>query len=386
MAFITSSADRARIAYGLEPSLGTPPAPLDLKELRLTSSDLTAEKETAVSQELDASRNVRDLIETAASNGGSIEIEQSIQTYDDFIEAALAGTFSPYVNAIDLSLVALTGAVTHVGVAGFTDAVVGQYLYFGGFVNPGNNGWKEVLTVIDPDNITIPLAGLVDEALVTASARGKTASNGVVLRSFSVEQYFGDIDLAQLFLGQRVGTWSLSVEAGSIVTGSFALIGTETQTQTGQFANTITPPPSTPVLGATANVGQIEHDGAVLTSAIQSITFELDNGLRAQTAVGEKFAIGIAMGKSNITGSIVAYFSEWALYDQFLAHDNVQLAFDFFDNDNNRMRLFFPRVKFATADTAPSQGTNTDVLQNLDFQAILDPATGIQMQVDTTEI
>lgn len=384
MAFITSSADRARIAYAPETVLGTPPVPLDVTELRLTSSDITAQKETEVSQELDASRNVRDLIETSASNGGSIEIEQSVNTYDDFIEAGLAGTFTTIVNAVDLSLVAATGVVTHVGIAGFTDAVAGQFLYIDGFVNPGNNGWKEVLSVIDPDNITIPLAGLIDEALVTATAKGKSVSNGVQLRSFSVEQYYGDVDQAQLFLGQRVGTWALSVEAGAIVTGSFGLTGTETQTQATSFANIVTPPPATPVLGATANVGQIEHNGVVLSTAVQSVNFELDNGLRAQTAVGEKFAIGIAMGKSNITGSMVVYFNDWALYDEFLDHDNVSIAFDFVDNDSNRMRLYFPRVKFATADTAPSQGTNTDVLQSMDFQAIFDPVTGIQMQVDTT--
>lgn len=392
-----ADSNRVRLSYIKESVFGVAEADPVMQKLRLTSSDFAANKQTAVSDELRDDRQTGDLIETAFDSGGSFNIEMSLGgTYDDFIEGAMASTFSSALpsTATTINVVATTKTITD-GVTGahFANVEVGQWVKLGGFVTAAipNNTWFKVASITNTSEIVVedPLA-LLEDATGTGveTAEGKTIINGTDKSSFMVEQAFTDIEAYQLFLGQRVGTWGMNVESGAILTGSFSLQGTEVQTDetdpaswlgTGSYANATT----TPVLNATSNVGTIDKDGVALATAVQSLDVELDNALRNQSAIGSKFPIGIGYGRVTISGTVSAYFENMDLYDEMLNHTNVSMSFKFVDAEGNGMHLEFPRVKFAaSAPSAP--GIDQDVMEDLEWQAIVDSTGTFMMRVDLT--
>jgi len=392
-----ADSNRVRLSYVKEVTFGTLVANPAMQILRLTSSDFAANKQTAVSDELRFDRQTGDLIETAFDSGGSLNIEMSLgDTYDDLIESAMASTFSTAlpVTQTQLNIVASTGLITDAGTTGhFTNAAPGQWILLAGFAtNVTNNGWFKILTaptvntvtVDDPMNLLVNETGNGDE-----TARGKTIVNGVAKSSMMVEQAFTDIGAFQLFRGQRVGTWSLNVESGAILTGSFGFQGTQVDIDeqtpptdpTWLGSGSYLPATTSAVLNATSNVGTIVKNGSALATAVQSLSVDVDNSLRNQNAIGSKFPIGIGYGRLSISGTVSAYFQDMTLYNQMLNHDDVSMEFNFIDGAGNALHLEFPRVKFAASAPAPS-GIDQDVMEDLDWQAIVDTTGTYMMRVD----
>jgi hypothetical protein len=395
-----ADSNRVRLSYVKEATFGTAVTNPALQILRLTSSDFAANKQTAVSDELRYDRMTGDLIETAFDSGGSFNIEMSLgdsyDTADGFIEGAMCADFSTVLPpaAGTLDIVAATKTITDAATSGqFTNVEVGQWVLFGGFVAAGNNGWFKVASITSVEIIVVEDPGAV---LVNASgtgvetARGKSVINGTDDPSFMIEQAFTDVELYQLFLGQRVGTWAMNVESGSILTGSFGFQGTEVQTDTVDPASWLgsgsyPAATTTGVLNATSNVGTIVKDGVALSTAIQSFDMELDNALRNQNAIGSKYPIGIGYGRVTISGTLSAYFEDMTLYDEMIAHSDVSLEFNFVDTAGNAMHLEFPKVKFAASAPSPG-GIDQDVIEDLEWQAIVDDAGTFMMRVDVANI
>lgn len=397
MALEFSDSNLGRIGYEREVEFGVLNSPFDEQIARVTSSSLAANKETVTSDELRSDRMVGDLIETAFTSGGDLGMEFSLGgTWDDFLESLICGTYAGSVSL--LGNVAVTAATQNVADAGaggtvFANAVVGQSIYITGMTNEGNNGWHQITGLVDSDSVTVAtLVGtLTDETTASGSATiaGKMLKNpsdpaNIVKRSYNLEQYFTDVDIAQLLLGQRLGTASLSTASNSIVNGSWTFLGTSVQVQEalGDFADTTVAPTCTDVVGATSNVAKIVIDGVQSTCLVQMVDLNVDNNLRAQNAIGSKFPCGIGYGRQMITGSITVYFQDLTTYNMFLNHEDASLVWAYVDNDGNALQITLPRVKFAT-DTPSLDGIDTDVVENMDFQAIEsgDCATGNQYQI-----
>ena len=398
-----ADSNRVRLSFIKETTFGTAVVNPALQILRLTSSDFAANKLTAVSDELRFDRMTGDLIETAFDSGGTFNVEMSLgDSYDKdegLIEGAMCADFSTVLPSalVDIGCTAGTDELTFTDEATgshFTNAVLGQWIYVGGFtVNSTNNGWWKIKTLTSADVIVcydLNNIGVTEAGAGVTYARGKSVINGTDKPSFMIEQAFTDIEAYQLFLGQRVGTWALSVESGAILSGSFGFQGTEVQTDTVDPASWLgsgsyPAATTTGVLNATSNVGTIVKDGVALSTAIQSFDVELDNSLRNQNAVGSKYPIGIGYGRVTISGTLSAYFEDMSLYDDMLNHADVALEFDFTDTAGNAMHLEFPRVKFASsAPSAP--GIDQDVIEDLEWQAIVDTTGSFMMRVDIANI
>jgi len=400
-----ADSNRVRLSYVKEVTFGTEVVNPAMQILRLTSSDFAANKQTAVSDELRFDRQTGDLIEVAFDSGGTLNIEMSLGgTYDDLIEAAMANPFSAELplTPTTLGIVAGTpaggGTITDsVAGAHFTNAVLGQWILLAGFAtNADNNNWFKVngltsvdeITVADPHGLLVTESGDADE-----TARGKSITNGIIKSSLQVEQAFTDIEAYQLFSGQRVGTWAMNVESGAILTGSFGFQGTSVDTDDVGTDGTpgddpkwlgsgsYLPATTSSVLNATSNVGLIVKDGVQLSTAVQSLDVELDNALRNQQAIGNKFPIGIGYGRVTISGTVSAYFEDMSLYNDMLNHNSVSMEFSFIDAAGNSMHLEFPRVKFASSGPS-APGIDQDVIEDIEWQAIVSDDGTYMMRVD----
>jgi hypothetical protein len=224
----------------------------------------------------------------------------------------------------------------------------------------------------------------------TSSIKGSMLRNpgsvdDITAQSFSLETSFNDVDKTFLMDGMRVGTWSLDVSTGSIVTGTMAFEGKETSPltseQLGAAPYDVLETTATEVMNATTNVGDITKNGEVLASAVQSITIEGDASLRQQMAVGSKFARGIGTGRFNLTGTLTAYFETLEMYQHFIDHDTISLGFDFTDQDQNVYYFTIPALKI-TSDPISPTGIDEDVTEEMEWSAFRDAATQCMMQVD----
>jgi len=138
---------------------------------------------------------------------------------------------------------------------------------------------------------------------------------------------------------------------------------------------------ATEVMNSTTNVGNLTKNGAVLSTAVQSITLEGDASLRSQNAVGSKYARGIGTGRFQLTGTITAYFETLELYNHFLDHDTISIGFDFNDLDGNVYFYTIPALKL-TADPISPTGIDEDIMEELEWSALRDPQTACQLQID----
>ena len=88
-----AESEGAQIAYVSEVSAGTTPDAPEFKVIRFNSEDIRSEKQTIVSNEIRADKNVTDVISTGYSISGGFTSEFSYQTFDDFMAFALRGTW-----------------------------------------------------------------------------------------------------------------------------------------------------------------------------------------------------------------------------------------------------------------------------------------------------
>lgn len=217
--------------WAVTPSTGTPKT----RELRLTGSSLTGNKDTVSSNEIRADRMIAAIIEVGASTDGDIEGEFSAGTHDAFTQAFLLGTWS---KAIEFDK--FTGAIVS-----FTDTdeitiaggdyrnyfSVGQKLKTEGFLLANNNKYSTVSALAFTAGNTVITT---TETTATAEAGNDYVklmdANDVIVRSTAIRLGTnpGEIDsnggnafaaakaAGQLVVGQRIHVAGLGYETGTI--------------------------------------------------------------------------------------------------------------------------------------------------------------------------
>lgn len=262
-------------------------------------------------------------------------------------------------------------------VADFSGALaIGGFYTIVSLTNDAITVDRDLPTLAAGDNVTIKGAIL----------RNPGTSSQITPQSAVIETSFHDVDQHFVVDGLRTGGVSMEVTAGSIVTGSSTLQGRETKrssiSKLDNPANyTVLDAPATEVVSATANVGSLSVNGVEQATAIRSIQFSIEGNLRNQQAVGSKFPVGIAAGRLNLTGSIEAYFADGEMYDRFINHETVSLAFPIIDVDKNTYYFTIPAFKVSSDPVAPG-GIDQDVMETMEFSAFRDAATRCMMQID----
>lgn len=274
------------------------------------------------------------------------------------------------------------GSITENETTITTTAFVGGDATVGGFYT--------VINVTD-DVIT------VDRDVPTIAAGAKVTIRGTMLRnpgvseditpqSSTIETRFMDVGQSFTTDGLRTGGVSLEVAANAIITGTIKLEGRETKrsalAKLSNAANyTVLEANGCENVSATANVGQLLSNGVPLATALKSISIEIEGNLRKQQAVGAKFPVGISAGRLNITGTVEAYFADGTMFDRFLQHETVSLAFPIVDVDQNTYWFTIPAFKIMSDPVAPG-GIDQDVMESLEFSAFRDASTKCMMQID----
>jgi hypothetical protein len=337
-----------------------------------------------------------DVIETGASTAGNIDVELSPVTYDALIEATLGGTSDGGVSineghaSIDSS-----GNLTAIAPfsAPFGKAFKGQWLLFTGWGEEANNGWKQIVDISGaPNSVKIGGTTIAETSVTSGNVSGRTITNGVEERSFSIEESYADVGMYRLFRGMRAASMNLKLSAGAIITGTFNFMGTQTHvedcsdgsTPSWLGAGTRQAVSATPVLNATANVGDIRIDGDLSMACFKALEITIDNTLREVRCLGSKFPGYINYGLQRVTGSFTKMFADWRTYEKMVNHADISLSFGVY-NDVGGVHVHLPRVKLTASTINLSGGLDSDVQKSVEFTAIRSLDASHQIRVDVAK-
>lgn len=277
---------------------------------------------------------------------------------------------------------------------------VGCWVKLGGsatatrFTRTENNGFCRV-SFIGENMLTFDI---VPEGFDADSGSGKTIEiftgdyirNGTTRHSYSVEQLYLDTTpvVRQMFRGVVVGSLSLSMEAQSIVTCSFNLMGSESEymdvAPTGQSYYRLS---NTEILNTSSNVGRIAEAGARIAgrNCIMSAAINLDNNLRGRPCIGSLAYRDIGAGRCNVSGNLNTYFGSAILAKKILSNEESSVDFRFSGLDSSTVIYDLPRLKFTEGST-PISGIDSDVMLDAGFQALVHPTENYTLHIQSFDV
>ncbi|MCP3023264.1 phage tail tube protein [Cupriavidus basilensis] len=385
----TASSSRVQLSYIKESIFGVTPVTGNGTKLRATGESLTFDINKDTSKEIRDDRQVSGMVPISAQASGGIPFHMQYKEYDPFIEAALQSTFAAYgtagVGATFTAAMAantITASAAPTGNSAFTTLQRGQWFRFvttGTPSDPNNGKLFRVSPTVAPTSTVITLdpatPATVAASLTNSLLQTSRLTNGVTQPSFTIEESFADIGQFLAYRGQTVSKLSLQFASESLTNGTLDFMGKDA------VSGVVTTLPGTPaasqtfdVHNAATGIGQIWEGGAPLTSTfIKSLSLNIDNSLRAKTAIGTLGSVDIGSGSFNVTGSFEAYFATGALYQKFLQNTSSMLSWSSQDAAGNGYVFTLPNINLSKA-AINAGGMDQDVMVQVDFTAIADLA------------
>lgn len=243
-----ADANRASIRVIEEATWGVTPASGKTREVRLTSSSLSATKETVVSDELRADRMVSAITEVSAASEGDINFEYSSGAQDEFLAAFVMGAWSRPMTRdfFKGATVSITGT-SQITIAGkdVTDYLtVGHRILLKGFANPANNGYFSISALAFTSGntvITTVQTSLVAEA-GTVTSKLYDANDVIVLNDITISSTVSGFSSTGTPFAAPIAAGQLKVGQKIVVDGLAGVTGI--YTITALTSNTITTAPA----------------------------------------------------------------------------------------------------------------------------------------------
>lgn len=224
---------------------------------------------------------------------------------------------------------------------------------------------------------------------------GDFLKNASTKRSVTFERQYLDHSPTtyEYFKGQMLNVFNMAMEAKAIVKLTKNYIGSDAQLGAAEDNSTPTTrvsgatdveAPTYDVFNTTAHFGLIMVGGSVVSGPnfIMRSSFNINNNLRQQPAMGVLGSVGVGNGEFGVTGDLTTYFGSAAVYAQVLSNGVSSFSTLVADDDGDQAGYMFdvPRIKFSAG--APSvEGKNADVMINGTYQGIKHPDLGYTMSV-----
>lgn len=206
---------------------------------------------------------------------------------------------------------------------------------------------------------------------------------GSTEKSFSIEKGFTDITRYHPYTGCVVKTFSLSVKPNAIVEGSFSMIGKDA-TPGGS------PLDATPVAVSGNDpfdsfTGSIKEGGSGTGDTIAIVTgidFTLENNSELLRVLLSDTGPGIVAGRSNLSGTLSAYFENATLLAKFFNETESSIIFTLTDPAANSLTFTMPALKYTGGD--PDVSDEGPITLSMPFQAYYDSVSGTNFKIERT--
>lgn len=322
------------------------------------------------------------------SGEGSLNTELSPGVYEEFFAAALAKDFVAGGTTTGASVTIATSGqyftITRDTGSWLTDGFyVGNVIRLTGAgldtANVGNNILILSLTATVLTVKTFAENDLVAEgpiAAVDVAVVGKQTyapQTGHISPSFAVEEFYENIGVSELHLGNRVGTVAVSLPTSGFCTADFTFMGKgKTVNGTSQFYTAPQPSPNT---GSTVSVSGSVIVNGVPAGVITSADFNIDRALAPANVIGTNYAVEIFDGRISVTGNMSTYMENGTFRDYFLDETRISLVFALTtgsEKDANVITFVLPSVQLGSSTRDDQE---SGIVQSHSFQALLNTNT-----------
>lgn len=394
-----ASGSFGQLRYIPETVRGKVPTAGNAVNLRMMEPTMKATVETVKSSEVNVNRMSTGSTRVDQNVDGGFNFELSAAEYDPFLESIVGGTFAHYgasglgsAFAMQTTANSVKAAVAPTASSAFSALTVGSWFkvlpgptasatvkaYFADAWFKVGAGSTATSLAVDPAT-PIVAPGLLAADLAGSSIAQSIVVNGAARKTFSFEHSLTDVNSRLLYTGMEPNTLELSVEVGSIITGSFGFIGSSHDARDGATYLPGVPVPSkaNEVMNAVTDVGTVYENGTNLLangSFIKSLSLSVNNNARGQKAVGVYGNAGVGLGELEITGSMQVYFQDTSYYKKWLDGVRTSLTVGFCDAAGNGYLIELDKVMFRDGGLNPGSNSE-DVMLDLPFDAFYDAAT-----------
>ncbi|ANO57509.1 hypothetical protein [Vibrio phage vB_VhaS-tm] len=226
---------------------------------------------------------------------------------------------------------------------------------------------------------------LLQGALLSANWAGspEEVKAGVTRKSFTFVRKFEQFQAAQkpfyIYRGVEINQMQLSIAANAMVTGVFSVFGAS-QELAQDLSGMGTPTYNAATVSEPVDsfTGALQEGGNTI-AVITEISLTLANGIEPRFVVGSKNSIMPSLARSNLTGSITAYFEDSSLVQKFIDEVDSSIKFELPDTEGNNMIIELPRIKYTGGQ--PDVTGEGPITLTMPFQALLDKTAGTNIVI-----
>ncbi len=374
---MVATSNTTSIAYDAETVFGVTDATPTFTLLPTTGGSPVNNISTAVSDVIREDRQTDDLIVVDGDIAGDINFELSYAPYAAFMESVLMNNGA--ARAISLTTVGnATGTDDTLTAASIETTIKkGDVFRISSVAEPAIDGnytciaeGTGTVTIFPATGATLTNTDLVVTA-TSINQNGATTPDGYTIRKKADN---AGTPYYWYYKGCAINSMNLKFATGSILNGTFGIMGlteeTRTTVLTGETADS--PVPAYSILNAVSSIGVIRIGGVTLgTCSFASLDLTVDNQINSAKAIGTLGACELAAYSLMVTGSTEVYFADLALYNKFVAATDFSVTIILTDGLNNTIGIDIPKCKFESLDT-PISGKDAFLMQSGSFKGLRD--------------
>lgn len=230
------------------------------------------------------------------------------------------------------------------------------------------------------------------DTLMQAALMGSWNSNvlkvGTTFRSFTIEEtnQLDGADSYARFTGMVVNSFGLSAEARQKIKATFGFIGKkEDHSDAGTAISGATyAARNAELIPATAGSITINtftaSNSFAATPKLLSFNFNLTNNASERPVVDDEYTIIPKIGRADVTGEIVVYFSDKAQYEAIDRHSTGVFEFTIGTVTNKKYKIKFPRIQFLDGERI-GRSMSEDIKVRMPFRATYDSSDDTSMKI-----
>lgn len=220
------------------------------------------------------------------------------------------------------------------------------------------------------------------DVFLEAALAGNWAENvlkvGTAEHAFTLERAFANISQYAVYTGCFVNQLSLSIKPNEMVTGTLSAVGLSGERSEAPLAGSPTPAGETNPFDSFK--GSLKIDDQAI-AVVTGIDLTLANGIEPQYGLFNRSAQAVSWGRSTLSGTLSAFYTDGNLPEMFINDSRVKLEFTLTRGDYGYTFLI-PNITLTGADdSAQSEGPIT---LNVPWSAALDATSGTNFRITRT--
>ena len=215
-------------------------------------------------------------------------------------------------------------------------------------------------------------------AALAGNWTGDVLDAGTAVHAFTLERAFKNIGQYATYTGCFVNQLSLSIKPNEMITGTFSFVGLSGEKGGTPLSASPTPAPEGDPVDSFR--GSLKIDDSVI-AVITGIDLTLANGIEPQYGLFGRSAQAVSWGRSTLSGTLSAFYTDGNLPDMFINDARVKLEFTLTRGDYGYTFLI-PNITLTGAeDSAQSEGPIT---LSVPWSAALDATLGTNFRITRT--